>query len=190
MDKIMDEYQKKLEMLKLITSAENHFNNLCFNIRALSSTWLLATFGGIGWILKDLPETGGNLLINKIDLITGLCLCCSLGIFVLWILDLKIYQQLLHVWFEAREMYEDGEEFPHLRQKMQDLFSTGRASEYIKFYYMTTCSAPLLFNIYIMNATHSESTVLLLVLLVLVALNVVIYFLTPSKGKKEETSVN
>lgn len=129
----MDEYQKKLEMLKLITSAEHHFNNLCFNIRALTSTWLLATFAGVGWILKDLPSNGESFLTDKPSLIIGLCCAGSLGIFVLWILDLKIYQQLLNVWFDARQLYEDGEEFPNIRLKMKSLFDTGRASEYIKY---------------------------------------------------------
>jgi hypothetical protein len=50
-----------LEILKLITSAENHFNNLTFNVRALASIWFLATIAGVGWILKDLPSSAVEL---------------------------------------------------------------------------------------------------------------------------------
>lgn len=82
-----------LEILKLITSAEHHFNNLTFNIRALASTWLLATFAGIGWIIKDMPEGAETVLIDKVDLIVALCGGGSIGIFVLWILDLKVYRK-------------------------------------------------------------------------------------------------
>ena len=40
-----------LELFKTITHAEHHFNDLCFKIRALASTWMLATFAGVGFLL-------------------------------------------------------------------------------------------------------------------------------------------
>ncbi len=174
----MDDYEKKLEMLKLITSAEHHFNNLCFNIRALASTWLLAIIAGCGWILKDLPNDNTQFLVNKIDLITALSGCGALGIFVLWVLDLKVYQKLLNVWFDNRKQYEDGKDFPNIREGMKSLFSTGKATEYIKFYYMAICSAPLIFNAYIIIVTSSEKLILIPVLFVLLVINSVIYKLT------------
>jgi len=81
------------EILTLITETENHFNNLCFKIRTLASTWLLATFVGIGFLLektivKELPVD---------DLLILLCWAGSVGILVLWILDLQVYQKLLNV---------------------------------------------------------------------------------------------
>ncbi len=178
----MDEYEKRLEMLKLITSAEHHFNNLTFNIRALASTWLLATFAGIGWILKDLPTPATGMLIKNIDLIPALCICSSVGIFVLWVLDLKIYQQLLNVWFDGRKLYEIDDEFPHIRTSMKALFSSGRATQYIKFYYMATCSAPLLFGIYLLNVSTPNVLFTTLMVIALTTINGVICCSSISKS--------
>lgn len=80
-------------MIKLITGSEHHFNDLCFKIRALASTWLLATIAGCGWVLKYLPDKNTELLFDKVDLLIALSGCGTLGIFVLWILDLRGYQQ-------------------------------------------------------------------------------------------------
>lgn len=166
-------------MLKLITSAEHHFNNLCFNIRALASTWLMATFIGVGWVLKDLPESASALLVAKPELIAALCGCSALGILVLWLLDLKVYQQLLNVWFDSRQLYEDGERYPEIRSRMKELFSHGRATQYIRYYYMTTCSAPLLFALYILISSGAATYLLVCALVALLTLNLVIFLSSP-----------
>lgn len=182
----MDDFEKKLEMLKLITSSEHHFNNLTFNIRALASTWLLATFAGVGWILKDLPEKGTLLSIEKPDFIAALCLCSALGIFVLWVMDLKVYQQLLYVWFNGRELYEVDDQFPKIREKMKALFSSGRATEYIKFYYMVTCSAPLVLSIYLIKSFDGNDILIKVLIITLLFINTIIYFLSPSDKQKKK----
>ena len=141
----MTEDEQNLEILKLITSAEHHFNNLTFNVRALASTWLLATIAGVGWILKDLPSNADNseLLIDKGDLLLVLCIGGSLGIFVLWILDIRVYQQMTNVWFDCRKKYEVNNVFPPIRNDMKNLFKTGRAIELIIIYYLALTAAPL-----------------------------------------------
>lgn len=147
----MTDDEFKLEVLKLITSAEHHFNNLTFNVRALASTWLLATIAGTGWILKDLPSNADNpgslvdagLLVDKSDLLLVLCVGGSIGIFVLWILDIRVYQQMTNVWFDCRKKYESSNVFPTIRNDMKDLFKTGRATELIIIYYLALTAAPL-----------------------------------------------
>ncbi len=141
-DSTMTEEERRLEILKLITSAEQHFNH-----RALASTWFLATMAGVGWILKDLPAASGEqagLLIDKGDLLLVLCLGGSIGIFVLWILDIRVYQQMTNVWFDARKQYEVDDVFPTIRNNMKRLFQTGRATELIIIYYLALTAAPLL----------------------------------------------
>lgn len=179
----MDDDQRAFEMLKLITGAEHHFNNLTFNIRALASTWLLATFAGIGWILKDWEDTGSVQIVDKPDLIIALCIGSSIGIFVLWIMDLKVYQELLNVWFDAREMYEDDIKYPAIRKNMKDLFETGRAVYLIKFYYLVTCTAPLLIAAYIAHK-KINCTSFWVVLGVLVLLGGIIIIFSP-KDKED-----
>lgn len=174
----MDEDERALEMLKLIASAEHHFNNLTFNIRALASTWLLATFAGIGWILKDWEKANGSQLVDKPDIIIALCIGSSIGIFVLWILDIKVYQSLLNVWFDARERYEDGKKYPEIRKGMKDLFKTGRATYFIKYYYLLTCTAPLIAAAFVSSKIDSNIG-LIAVVIMAILLNGLIYIFSP-----------
>jgi len=182
----MEDDQRTLEMLKLITSAEHHFNNLTFNIRALASTWLLATFAGVGWILKDWEKAKVDQIVEKPDLIIALCIGSSVGIFVLWLMDLKVYQAFLNVWFDARTMYEDGVKYPTIRKNMKELFKTGRAVYLIKFYYLVTCAAPLLIAAFIAYKT-TNNTALCFVLGALVLLGGIIIIFSP---KDEEDDNN
>ena len=181
----MHDDERTLEMLKLISTAEHHFNNLTFNIRALASTWLLATLAGIGWILKDLKKSDVDYLIDKPDLIIALCMGSSVGIFVLWIIDIKVYQSLLNVWFDARDLYEDGKKFPKIREKMKKLFESGRATQLIKYYYVLLCSVPLLIALYVAKKVSSDPALLMLVLM-LVLVNGTIYHFSPKDSDEKQ----
>src|SRR5512134_877134 len=66
-----------------------HFNGLQSTYRSLASTWLLATFAGIGFVLKDIHTPYSHLFIG------GIALAGALGILMLWLLDLKVYHLLL-----------------------------------------------------------------------------------------------
>jgi len=150
------DYDKSFEMLKLITGSEHHFNDLCFKFRVLASTWLLATFAGVGWIIKEVSSANGSF--NQIELLNGICIFGSIGIFVLWMLDLRVYQRLLNVWFDAREELEKSGEFPNIRYVMKKLFYTGKVSEIIKYYYMATFSAPLVASLYAQSRADAIHT--------------------------------
>lgn len=178
----MSEDERTLEILKLITSAEHHFNNLCFNIRALASTWLLATLAGTGWILKDLPVSAADssLVVGKVGLLMLLCVGSSIGILVLWVMDIMVYQRLLNVWFDSREPYEKtaGAKLPQIRHNMKSLFSTGRATELIVFYYLALIAAPCLLSVYIGFAAGEVGTALF-VLLIAVGMVVFVWMKSP-----------
>lgn len=130
--------------VKLITDSENHFNDLCFKIRALASTWLLATFGGIGFVAtKEI-----NIDVPVAGLITMLCFASSIGIVVLWILDLLIYQQLCNCWFQCRnELKHKSRLSKMVYEKISESQPKRRATNRIKIYYHVTVSAPILFSI-------------------------------------------
>lgn len=134
------------EIIKTISEAEHHFNDLCFKIRTLASTWLLATFAGVGFLLSKTIQY--ELDIDQ--LLVLLCWVGSIGIIVLWILDLQIYQKLLNAWFNAREPIEDrNKDFPQIREMIKATQPGGRASNLIKIYYISLCSTPLIFSIYV-----------------------------------------
>ena len=131
---------KAFEIIRLITDSEHHFNDLCFKIRTLASTWLLATFAGVGFIL-----TGqGDFVFAKTTVVILICWAGAVGVFVLWILDLQVYQKLLNTWFDARkEIEQESTYLPNMWERMKATQPGGRAANLIRFYYIATCCAPL-----------------------------------------------
>ncbi len=169
------------DMIKTITDAEHHFNNLCFKIRTLASTWLLATFTGVGFLLSK--EIDSRL--DNEEVIVLLCWIGSLGIFVLWILDLQVYQRLLNAWFEAREPIEErNPDFPQLMKAIKATQPSGSASNLIKIFYMSLFGAPLLFGIYISIRWGTSEMILNFSIGLLVVFLVIIYFFSPGRRKK------
>jgi len=75
------------EIYKNLTEQCEHFNGIESTYRTLTSTWLLAAFGAIGFVMKDLQ--GDPLLIGAIA--SG----AAIGIYLLWTLDLLVYHRLL-----------------------------------------------------------------------------------------------
>jgi len=49
-----------LDMYKHLAEQSQHFNGIESTYRTLASTWLLASFGGMGFILKDLDQYKGQ----------------------------------------------------------------------------------------------------------------------------------
>ena len=121
--------------IRLITEAEHHFNDLCFKIRALASTWLLATFGGIGFLSTNTL----HIEVPLNGLITLLCIASAIGITVLWVIDLLIYQPFLNCWFQCRTKL--GHESQMTRMVYECMSASQphrRATNFIKIYYHVT----------------------------------------------------
>lgn len=76
--------------------AERHFNDLQTRYRALASTWLLASFTAAGFILS---QSSLDIPIDRLIMIAGIGIAASIGILLLWNLDLKVYHQLLSAGF-------------------------------------------------------------------------------------------
>lgn len=132
--------------IELITNAEHHFNNLCFKIRTLASSWLLATMGGVGFLLSRAI----TLDLHNTQLIVLLCWVGAIGILVLWVLDMLIYQKMLHVWFDSRkEIEERNADFPKIRHNIKKSQPGGRASNLIKLFYLALVALPLALALYI-----------------------------------------
>ena len=71
-----------------LTAQCQHFNGLESTYRALASTWLLAAFGGIGYILN------GDVA-RQAMLVGAIGGAAALGVVLLWLLDLQVYHTLL-----------------------------------------------------------------------------------------------
>jgi hypothetical protein len=85
-----------MRIVEQISEKENHFNNLQTGYRKLASTWLLAAFGACGYMLKSGSDISS---FDKWYFVFGICIAASLGLSVLWMMDLKVYQKLLGAFF-------------------------------------------------------------------------------------------
>lgn len=167
------------EIIKTITEAEHHFNNLCFKIRALASTWLLATFVGVGFLLKELAMSEPNAT----QMMIMLCWIGAVGIMVLWVLDLCIYQKILTAWFNSREQIEeDNLDFPQMWKNIKDTQPGQTAFHLLKIYYLALSWAPLLLSIYICLNKGAEKIYFDISLSLFVVFTVIIILFSKEKS--------
>jgi len=111
----MEKIDRAWGYLCKITESENHFNDLVFRIRALSSTWLLASFAGIGFILTRDFDIG----VTKPLLTLGISILAAFGLILLWMMDILVYQNLLAANFEeGLNIENDFPDLPQIRHKM------------------------------------------------------------------------
>lgn len=93
---------------------ERHFNTIQGHQRALASTWLLATFGALGYVYTQEP----NPFPVDVDLVACLIsMAGATGIVLLWIVDVLVYFRLLLAVADEAESLERGHsaQLPMLR---------------------------------------------------------------------------
>jgi hypothetical protein len=114
-----DEFQRIWSIIQELGLAERHFNELESRYRALASTWMLAAFAGIGYIVVH-RQLGVDVDVWVI--IAIIALAGGLGILLLWNLDLLVYHQLLDVNFEeAKRLEEIYPWLPRTRTRMSEM---------------------------------------------------------------------
>ena len=127
-------------LLAEITRSEQHFNTLEVQYRKLASTWLLAAFAGMGYIAtaKDLPLPVGPTIFV-------LALGASLGIQLLWIVDLLTYHRLLLANFvEGWRLERMHKYLPQIRGNMLAQGNTGKR---VRLFYLGSSLVPLAFGV-------------------------------------------
>jgi hypothetical protein len=141
------------EIYKEIGEEERHFNQIQHQYRILTSTWLLATFAATGYALTKL-ETGSNdafwLTSYKELIVAAIALFGAVGIRLLWLLDIKVYHQLLDACFVTGVKLERRYEWlPPLRNTMLDTQSAQKGQSdlgvltHVKWFYIV-CTTALL----------------------------------------------
>ncbi len=127
-----NEFDKVWACILEIGTQERHFNNLQTAYRTMASTWLLSSFAAIGYILSKefLPDIGREPLIGAVGALG------AIGIVLLWVLDARVYQQLLASCFVEGYLLEN--EYPWLppvRHNMWDSQNNvGVLSRVVDFY--------------------------------------------------------
>lgn len=131
------------DRLKEAGEFERHFNQLQAGYRTLASTWLLATFAGVGFTLinnKIIPEH------RWLALAAGICFLGAIGILLVWVMDILVYNQLLNaVFFTARGLevwrYGRGDAF---RAAIVDLVRPGGVTKNVRWFYLCATNVLLL----------------------------------------------
>lgn len=130
----MEKFDKDIwSVVQELGENERHFNNLQHNYRVLASTWLLAMFAGVGFVL-----TAEKLPISYQLIMTFLGVSSAFGITLLWNLDLRVYHQLLDSCFvEGLKIEKNNLWLPQLRSNMlktQNVKPLGVLARVVWFY--------------------------------------------------------
>jgi hypothetical protein len=120
---------------------ERHFNEMQARYRALASTWLLATFAGVGFIVS---QDKFEILPVEIAVI-AIALAGASGIGLLWNLDLMVYHQLLDAVFAAGLQLEYSHpRLPSLRRNMVRATASKGVLPRVIWFYLGTIAVLLL----------------------------------------------
>lgn len=126
-------FEQLMEIYNHIGEEERHFNSIEMEYRKLASQWLLVSLGAIGFVLgKD-----NTVPINIWLLVIGICVAASIGILVLWLLDLKVYHELLHAAFREGVLLEKkySQVLPQIRTNMVNTQIGGDIIKKVILYY-------------------------------------------------------
>jgi len=107
-----------VQLVAEIGTYERHFNQIQSEYRKMASQWLLAAFGAIGLLLysKDI-NTASALSPGLIA--SGVALAASIGILLLWHLDVHVYHRLLNACFKTGLNLESTHGYlPQIRTEM------------------------------------------------------------------------
>lgn len=135
MKKEEPDFDQLMQLYNYIATEERHFNDLELEYRKLASQWLLVALGAIGFVITKQEVVPINIWI----LVIGICIAASIGIMVLWLLDLKVYHELLNsVFFEGREMEKKYPHyFPQIRNNMVDSQKGNSTKRVIMYYFFS-----------------------------------------------------
>jgi hypothetical protein len=128
------------ECFREFEAAERHFNNLQNQYRTLASTWLLAAFGGIGFLIGQREPL---IPIDTRLTVSGIGVAASLGLTLLWNLDLLVYHGLMFEYFQAGlELEEDHDWLPKVRTNIKGTWK-GKLTQRVALFYIAGNSVML-----------------------------------------------
>ena len=95
---------------------ERHFNTVQSAYRRLASTWLLAMFGGLGFIFKETVTYSQRWVA-----VCAIGIAAAIGIILLCVLDVLVYHRLMLAYFETGKDIEEAcdDWLPPFRRRMR-----------------------------------------------------------------------
>ena len=168
-------FDQVMQLINTIGDQEKHFNQLETEYRKLASTWLLAALGACGYVLNSNPI----ISFDKWYIIMGICLSSSVGIGILYIMDLKVYHHLLDSYFTERLKLEKkySEFLPSIGQNMLDSQKNQTVISRLLFYYLISITLLLLLTIVAIFNLHDLADKLLIKIILIVVIIITIFFL-------------
>jgi hypothetical protein len=128
-----DERELILKAYCELGQIERSHSNTQTSYRTLASSWMLAAFAGIGFMISSKDF---SFDIPKEVFILAVALAGGIGLGLLWILDLMFYQRLLDAAFiEARRLETTYEWLPQPRNKTRALLR-GKGLQIVIWYYI------------------------------------------------------
>lgn len=116
--------------------SERHFNSIESTYRGLASTWVLASFAGMGFAIN-----ASTLPVAKGLVIFAVSVAGSLGVQLLWVVDLLAYHRLLTSYYlEGLRLEAQDASLPQIRWQM---WAMGPVESRVKLFY-SGCSLVLL----------------------------------------------
>src|SRR4051812_23124062 len=114
---------------------EQHFNNLQTGIRGLASAWILAACAGFSTLLLQTADS--KWLLPPAVLLALMCFMGTVGLALLWLLDLFVYQKLLgSIFLTGLRMEQLNPTLPPARALMVHAFEQKGASRIIQTFYI------------------------------------------------------
>jgi hypothetical protein len=112
---------------------ERHFNTIQSNYRLIASTWTLACLGAIGFVLTSRKLA---IALDRPLICLGIALSGSVSILILWLVDIRVYQQLLSMFYNEGRVIEAALPWlPQVREQTRRTFK-GRLARAISSYYV------------------------------------------------------
>jgi hypothetical protein len=126
-------FDRVMRIIEQIGTQERHFNNLQTGYRKLASTWLLASFAACGYVLKS----DSDIPYYKWYFVFGICIAATVGLAILWLLDLSVYQKLLGEFFYQGVLLELEyyKWLPPIRINILRSQKTGDVRSKMQYYY-------------------------------------------------------
>lgn len=137
-----DDYTRVWNIYCELGVIDRHFNNAQSNCRALASTWLLAGFAGIGVVISK----EFSVQFSKELIIVAIGIASAIGLCLLWVLDLLVYQLLLDSAYHEAKKFETAHDWlPQVRNNMRKLLA-GRSVSMIALFYIVTAETMVLIS--------------------------------------------
>ena len=128
------EFDQVMQLINHVANEEMHFNSLELEYRKLGSHWLLASLGAMGYLLSR----QNTMMLDIWILISGIAVVSAIGIFILSVMDMKVYHELLHgAYKEGLKLEQVYPEFlPPIRTNMRDSMIGKDIIKRVIYYYL------------------------------------------------------